>query len=104
LLLATPHLERAGQHVVLAVAHDLDQRALGQTSLGRAGFRQGSGLGIRQASIDYEAGAGHPLQGGGSLLATLVAGESIVEAAGQQVDLACRHGPRSGCEHSDAGR
>jgi hypothetical protein len=104
LLLATPHLERAGQHVVLAVAHDLDQRALGQTPLGRAGLRQGSGLGIRQAGIDHETGAGQPLQGGCRLLATLVASEGVVEATGQEVYFAYRGSPFSRCEHADAGR
>jgi hypothetical protein len=104
LLLATPHLERAGQHVVLTVAHDLDQRTLGQTPLGRAGLRQGSGLGIGQAGVDHEAGAGQPLQGGCRFLATLVAGEGVVEAAGQEVYFAHRGSPFSRCEHADAGR
>ncbi len=104
LLLAAPHLERAGQHVVLAVAHDLDEWALGQTPVGGARLRQRSGLGVRQTGIDHEAGTGHPLQGGGSFLATLVAGEGVVEAAGQEVHLACQRTPGAGCEHADAGR
>jgi hypothetical protein len=103
LILAAPHFERAGQHVLLAVAHDLDQRALGQISLGRAGFRQRPGFRIGQAGVNQKTGVGHPLQGRNRRLASLVAGKGVVEAASQEVHLSCRGIPRARREHADTG-
>jgi hypothetical protein len=103
LILATPHFERASQHVLLAVAHHLDQRALGQISLGRAGLGQRAGFRIRQAGIDHKTGVRHPLQGRNSRFASLVASKGVVETASQEVHLPGRRIPRARREHTDAG-
>ena len=104
LILATPHLQRTGQHILLAVAHDLDQRALGQISLGRAGLGQRPGLWIGQAGVDEKTGSGDSLQRCHRLVAARLAGKGVVNTASQQVHLSRRRIPSARREHADAAR
>jgi hypothetical protein len=99
---AARDLQAAGEHVVLAVAHERSEGPVLEVARGRPGLAERSGFRIREPTFHQEACTLDALQGGQGVVAAQAAGDGIGQPAREQVHLARVAAHRSRRNHLDA--